>query len=501
MKAINFNRIFDRHFSKFFNKNLINRYINKLNKVKEDRRYPLYFAGVVASILFIYLSIPLFFNYEKSKSVIENKIKNEFNLNSSINGKIKYKFFPYPHLEIKSLLIKDFVDENKKLGEVEKAILRISVKKLTSLKKMKLKKLKLQDIQASLNLSRFDKYREFFLNNFESKNIYISSGKIILFDEKKYLTELNNINFEYNSDDKIEKAILKAKFLDQNFVIKFKNKKDGNLSRILTIKFPYSKFIAKVKLFDHPGAKNHIDGHASIIYGQNKANLIFSWKNSLFKIKKGNIKNQFINGKIFGDISLNPFFDFNLDLDISSFNFKNLSKKIIELDDEKINNLINFNKKISGNMNLNINKIHSGHGLIKSMESKIRFINRDILIEKMLFDLGKLGAADITGMIKNNLKFVFKKNIFIDNVKYFYNKFGIYNKGTQAENLFVSGAFNLKRKKIYFNEVSNEKKIHKEDLIFYENQFNETLLEEGYKTLFNFLKLKEFVEIINSEAE
>ena len=35
-------------------------------------------------------------------------------------------------------------------------------------------------------------------------------------------------------------------------------------------------------------------------------------------------------------------------------------------------------------MNLNINKIHSSHGLIKSMESKIKFINRDILIEKML---------------------------------------------------------------------------------------------------------------------
>ena len=52
-------------------------------------------------------------------------------------------------------------------------------------------------------------------------------------------------------------------------------------------------------------------------------------------------------------------------------------------------------------------------------------------LEGFLYDKVKLGAADITGMInyKNDkINFHFKKILFIDNTKYFYRKFGVYNK-------------------------------------------------------------------------
>ena len=122
----------------------------------------------------------------------------------------------------------------------------------------------------------------------------------------------------------------------------------------------------------------------------------------------------------------------------------------------------------------------------------------------MLIDLGKLGAADITGLIKNeNNKsiFSFKKNLFIDNAKYFYSRFGVYNKSTEPESLFISGKFNLKNPQIRFDELTTSKKLNKEDTNYYQNEFNQIVLEKGYKSLFNFFKLKEFVNLVTSETD
>ena len=63
-----------------------------------------------------------------------------------------------------------------------------------------------------------------------------------------------------------------------------------------------------------------------------------------------------------------------------------------------------------------------------------------------MLNLKKLGAADITGIIKNDGKFTnfkFEKNIYLDNVKSFYNRFGIHNKEKTPYDLFVSGSLDL----------------------------------------------------------
>ena len=127
-----------------------------------------------------------------------------------------------------------------------------------------------------------------------------------------------------------------------------------------------------------------------------------------------------------------------------------------------------LNEKINGDLNLNVNKIYSSSKLIKSVESRIKFVNKNILVDQFLIDLGKLGAADITGLIKNDdnySNFTFRKNLFIDNSKFFYSKFGVYNKSTDAKNLFIEGNFNLNKPKIRLNELVVDEPITKEDLI------------------------------------
>ena len=175
---------------------------------------------------------------------------------------------------------------------------------------------------------------------------------------------------------------------------------------------------------------------------------------------------------------------------------------IISLKKENKEELFRINRKINGKINLSSKKILSKYSLINSFESRLKFINGNILIDQMLLNLGKFGAADVNGVISNETKssiFKFENNIFIDNKKYFFNKFGVFNKEKNPFNLFVSGIFDLKNLNFRLNEIFIEEKYAEQDMLYIEQQLNENLLSNGYESLFNFIKLKEFVKLINSE--
>ena len=126
-----------------------------------------------------------------------------------------------------------------------------------------------------------------------------------------------------------------------------------------------------------------------------------------------------------------------------------------------------------------------------------------ILIERFLINLGKLGAADITGLIDHDKKysnFKYESNIFVDNHKKFLSKFGIYNKKKISSNFFLSGHFDFQNIRKSFYEISEEEKLNNEDIDFIEKEFNYYMLEDGYKNLFRFPKFKEFIKSITSET-
>ncbi len=197
-----------------------------------------------------------------------------------------------------------------------------------------------------------------------------------------------------------------------------------------------------------------------------------------------------------------PYFNFNLNIELSSINFNRLHSALVALDKKKNKNLFRVDKKINGTLNLSSEKIFSKNTLINSFESQLQFINGNILFEKLLLNLKKLGAADLTGIIKNDDKFSnlkFESNIYVDNLKRFYNKFGIYEKEKIPSNLFVSGNLDLVNLILRLNEISAENKFNEEDISYIEKEFNEILLEERYASFFNFDKLKEFIRLITPE--
>ena len=220
-------------------------------------------------------------------------------------------------------------------------------------------------------------------------------------------------------------------------------------------------------------------------------------------ISKANLRNTFIDGKLEGTISLLPYFNFDLDVNLSSVNFTKLSNYFLSLDKQSRKKLFNINNKINGNLNLSADKIYSSYNLMKSFESRIQFTNNNILIEQFLINLGKLGAADLLGSISNDKKFTnfkFESNIFVDNEKKFLSKFGIYKKKSIFPSLFVSGSFDLDNSRLRFYEITDNEKLNNEDINFIEKEFNYFMLENGYESLFHFPNFKDFVSSITSEV-
>jgi len=449
----------------------------------------------------IYLSVPIFFTY--SKPYVSNTLCSDLKVKCEIKGKINYGFIPYPKLKVKELVIYDLVDKDKILAQFETAEVQLPLKDLLNKKKLSFSKIQLHEAQINLNYDKIPEYKKHFAKDVSSGNISLKKGNINFYDGKKHITTLEKIRFKYNNKSKVDQFILEGKFLGDSLYIHLKNeKKKKNPVKNLTVKLNDLNLLVKMSFADSNIKKNVITGDALIKKDKNRITTKFDFKDNQITIINANLKNIFLDGKVEGNIKFDPHFDFILDMNLNTLNFNTLHNSIVKLNEETKKNLFKINNKINGKINLSARKVFSRHTLIDSFESQIKFINGDILIDQLLLSMGKLGAADLTGTIKNNKKFTnlkFENNIYIDNLKRFYSKFGVISKQKIPYNLFVSGNFDLVKLNLKLHEISNDKKINNENVIFIEREFNNIILEKGYDSLFNFSNIKEFVKLITSE--
>ncbi len=456
-----------------------------------------------ASIIFfgfLYLIIPIFFNYNKA-NIAKVICKNQ-NIECLIKGEVNYSFYPTPRIKIKELIITDSSENKNTVVTAEHVAIKLSVKNLLAKEKHKFKRIQLNNFEINLNLKNSKKYKNIFIKNINLIPITFAKGRIVFFNGEDYVATVNktNINIKFIQDS-IE-AELKGKFLDDDIYISLNSKKiDNKTSTDIILKMSDMNFLTKANLINSEENKNITNGNILIKKGKNRITATFYYKDNELIIKKSNLRNAFLNGKLKGKIILLPYFDFNLDLDLSSINFTKLFNYFLALDKKNQKNLFNINDKINGKLNLSSDKIYSNYNLAQSLESRIKFYNGNISIEQFLLNFGKLGAADILGTIHNDTKFTnfkFESNIFIDNKKKFLSKLGIYNKKKIPSNFFISGNFDLRNIRISFYEISNDTQSNSEDINYIEKEFNELILEDGYEKLFHFPKFKEFIKIITS---
>jgi len=491
IRRYNFSKIYRSLNIRRYNFSKIYKYLN----IKKYKYVPVYVAGTVVFAAFIYLNIPMFFNYDKSK--LENTICKNLNIKCSIQGKINYSFYPSPRIKIKDLIIQDFVDKKKTFGKIENVAIKLSLYNLSNKNKSNFTKIELRDAKINFDLHELKEYKNFFKKKFNSKPINLKKGEIKFFDGEKDIATIRDANFKYKTNKNTDDVILKGNFLNDDIYINLKNKKNMNDSSVIFI----LKFLGtstKVNIFNSDLDKNTMSGNVSFKKGKNRLTSNFDYKNDQIIFKQAYLRNAFLDGNFNGEVKFLPYFKFNLNVDLNTINFNSLYSFLIALDEKNKKNLFKVNEKINGQLNLSANKIFSHRMLVDSFESRIKFINGNILIEQLLLNLGKLGATDITGIIKNNKKFSnfkFENNIFVDNLKRFYNRFGIFNKQNISSNLFISGNFNLANLRLRLDEISNDKKFKDKDVAYFEREFNDLVLEDGYASLFNFLKLKEFVRL------
>ena len=90
-----------RVFISFISLNFL--YSDKV-KLSIFSKYLILLIVLLFSFLF-YLSIPTLYNFGEVQKDLNNKLLNEFNLNTSLSGNITYKILPFPNFEISNVLL------------------------------------------------------------------------------------------------------------------------------------------------------------------------------------------------------------------------------------------------------------------------------------------------------------------------------------------------------------------------------------------------------------
>ena len=476
--------------------------INKKINLTNYKYVPIYFVVFVIFMGFVYVVIPKFYSYDKSK--IAKTVCINQNVECLIKGKVYYSFYPTPRIKIKDLIINDLFEKKDTLVTVKNTAIKLSIKNLLVKEKHKFKKIKFNNFEINLNSKNFKEYKNIFIKKINLIPITFAKGQIIFFDGKNYVATINNANLYLKfMQDSID-VILKGKFLNDDIYVNLNSKVvDSKSFTDIILKMSNINFLTKVNFINSEKDKNIRNGNLLIKKGKNRITAVFDYKDNELVINKSNLRNTFLDGKLVGKITFLPYFNFNLDINLNSINFTRLYNYLLALDAKKQKNLFKINNKINGKFSLSSDKIYSSHNLVKSIESRVKFNNGNILIEQFLINLGKLGASDLLGTINNDKKFTnfrFESNIFVDNQKKFLSKFGIFNKKDLPSNFFVSGNFDLENLRASFYEVSGSEKLSNDDINFIEQEFNDFMLEDGLESLFLFPKFKKFIKSITSET-
>ena len=480
------------------------RFLSKIN-FKGNKFLFVHLPASIFFFMFLYLSIPVFFNYEKA--TIENIICENKKLKCKIIGKVSYRFLPSPRYKIKNLKINTYFEKNNFIT-AKNAVVKISFKNLLAKEKHKFKKIELNNFTSNINTKNLKKYDDIFKTQTSYLPISLTNGEITFYKDKtnnkdNYVAKIKNAKVNLKIFADYVNAKLNGEFLNDKISIKL-NKKNvkNNLTTNIVLKMPKSSLLAKTSFFNSKEKKNIKKGNFSFKQNHHKITGIFNYKNGAINIEKSNLRNTYIDGKLDGKIKLIPFFDFNLNLNLNSIYFTRLYNYFLSLSPEEQKKLFKINNKINGKLSLDTDKIYSNGNLVKSFESRLKFYNGNLKIEQFLFNLGNLGAADLVGTLTNDNKFSnlkFESNVFIDDEKKFLRKMNIYKKSSISPNLFFSGNFDFKKIQISFYEVSEQKSLNIEDVNFIENEFNDFILENGFKDLFNFKKFKVFLKSIVKE--
>ena len=210
--------------------------------------------------------------------------------------------------------------------------------------------------------------------------------------------------------------------------------------------------------------------------------------------------NNYLKGRISGDIIFSPFFDFQLTSDIELLKFKNILNSQVIRNRGFLSKFLPIDKKINGVLSLNIKKIKSSANIINKGNVILQFRNGTIIVEKTNLNINKIGNISISGKIdeqKGKKSFLFNAGIDLENEKAFYSRFLVPKKDRiNLKPISIIGKINMKSYEINVSQVKVDgAKINDNKLLKINNKINE-IVNEG--TINDTLKYSNLRKIMQS---
>ena len=468
------------------------------------KSFVFYVFGFIFLTLFIYLGIPFFFDYKNNQSDLEKKIFENFDLNLSFTSKVKYNIFPSPRLNLKNVEILSFSESSKNIGSVKKVILKIPFKRLVSLKKLDFDSIELIDAVINIKTSEINNFKNYLNNKAHEKPIQLTKSKINLLDKTKLLFNIDIKKLRISGKSLFNKLDLKGRIFDTKIEINYQNKNfNKNSEKNVEIWLPEIGLNSKLSI--NPDKKNNetIYGRVSVFFPNNQIYLDYILRNKIFNISSSRLTNNYFKGQLFGDLILFPFSTFDLKLDIDLLKFKNVLNSRFINNNKFLSQLIPFNKKINGNIIINVDKVASSSNIINSGSANLEFRNSVLIVKEIKLIINKIGNIKLAGKIfqqKKKKVFIFNTKINLDNPKIFYSRFLIPKKNRiDLVPINLLGkidleSYEIKLDKIYLENALNQEELDEDKLFFLQERINEIFSQNSLNNILKYSNLRKIIQ-------
>jgi len=470
----------------------------------EFKSFVFYVFSFIFLTLFIYLGIPFFFDYKNSQSDLEKKIFENFDLNLSFTSKVKYNIFPSPRLNLKNVEILSFSESSKNIGSVKKVILKIPFKKLVSLKKLDFDSIELIDAVINIKTSEINDFKKYLNDKAREKPIQLTKSKINLLDKTKLLFDIDIKKLRISGKSLFNKLDLKGRIFDTKIEIDYQNKNfNKNSGKNVEIWLPEIGLNSKLSI--NPDKKNNetIYGRVSVFFPSNQIYLNYILRNKIFNISSSRLTNNYFKGQLFGDLILFPFSIFDLKLDIDLLKFKKILNSRFVNNNKFLSQIISFNKKINGNIIVNVDKIASSSNIINSGSANLEFKNSVLIVKEIKLIINKIGNIKLAGEIfqqKKKKVFIFNTKINLDNPEIFYSRFLIPKKNrVDLVPINLLGkidleSYEIKLDKIYLQNALNQEKLDEDKLLFIQERINEIFSQNLLNNILKYSNLRKIIQ-------
>ena len=473
---------------------IIKFWLNKLNFRKSANYLNKHTISIGFTTIFIlavlfYFLRPIYFDYQGNKKFFENKINNIFKLNVNIRGNISYKVFPTPRILIKNAGL-NFSESNKKKIKIKELYILISPLSLNNFKNIELKKILVKNQNLEIHPANFKKYFN-YLTLRKEKTLIFKNSNFFFIDAQGNKVMFSNLNYKEKFTANKHQIETSGIFAQNKVNVKFLNRFSSK--KYLKINIPDLKQYLDIT-FDKKSNLSLLSGELKLRFLESLLLLNFEGKED-FKISNSFLRNKFLNSKLNGKVSFKNNFYFNLNLGINRIDIRKLLLYY------PIFQMGGISKKINGKINVINKNTDSFFGSIKDSKMILIFENGDIKIKN--FSAKIMNDTDIKSSIsilQNNKKPIvqFSINFFTKDPVKFFRKFGLYDFDKSPTSFNVNGNIDIKGKKINLREIikDNNERISNKEILIIEKSFNRYVLDQGIMGLFDFFKIKKFIQEI-----